>query len=150
MEYISSHLGAQHLTGKGRILLKKNFFDLFQPHLNFSRQNENSNVVKITKVSTMLQKLSKCEVKAWLCWNLIILPSLRFYVKPNFYEFKQSKKVIFGNFRGSEFWFCKFEQLSSSKFTKNSKFRVSKIARNDIFGPFEFTKIGIHVKSQWR
>ena len=23
--------------------------------------------------STMLQKLSKCEVKAWLCWNLIIV-----------------------------------------------------------------------------
>ena len=34
----------------------------------------------IPKVSdykcTMLQKLSKCEVKAWLFWNLIILPSL--------------------------------------------------------------------------
>ena len=30
---------------------------------------------------TMLQKFSKCEVKAWLCWNLIILPPLRFYVK---------------------------------------------------------------------
>ena len=28
--------------------------------------------------STMLQKLSKCEVKTWLCWNLIISPPLRF------------------------------------------------------------------------
>ena len=26
-------------------------------------------------VYTMLQKFSKCEVKDWLCWNLIILPS---------------------------------------------------------------------------
>ena len=54
---------------------------------------------------TMLQKLSKCEVKAWLCWNLIILLPPRFYAKSNFGEFKQSKNVIFGYFRGSEFWF---------------------------------------------
>ena len=40
---------------------------------------------------TMLQKLSKCEVKAWLCWNLIILLSFRFYVKSNFGEFKMWK-----------------------------------------------------------
>ena len=37
---------------------------------------------------TMLQKLSKCEVKAWLCWNWIILPPLRFYVKSNLGGFK--------------------------------------------------------------
>ena len=54
---------------------------------------------------TMLQKLSNCEVKAWLCWSMIILQSLRFYVKSNFGEFKQRKNVIFGNFIGSEFWF---------------------------------------------
>ena len=41
-------------------------------------------------------ELSKCEVKA-----LIILPLL-FYVKSNFAVFKQSKDVIFGNFRESE------------------------------------------------
>ena len=56
--------------------------------------------------STMLQKLSKCEVKAWLCWNLIILLPLWFYVKSNFGEFKWSKNIIFSNFRGSEFSFC--------------------------------------------
>ena len=33
---------------------------------------------------TMLQKLSKCEVEAWLCWNLMILPPPRFYIKLNF------------------------------------------------------------------
>ena len=53
---------------------------------------------------TMLQNLSKCEVKAWLCWNLIILPTLWFYVKSNFSEIKRSINVIFGNFRDSEHW----------------------------------------------
>ena len=48
------------------------------------------------------------------------------------------------------FDFGKFEQLSSPFFPKNSKFRVSKIAKNDIFGPFEFAKIWFHVKSEWR
>ena len=36
------------------------------------------------------------------------------------------------------FDFSKFEQFTSPKFTKNSKFRVSKIAKNNIFAPFEF------------
>ena len=52
----------------------------------------------------MLQKLSKCEVKAWLCWNLMILLPLRFYVKSNFGKCKRSKNVIFCNFRDSEVW----------------------------------------------
>ena len=60
--------------------------------------------LKNFSVSTMLQKLSKCEVKPWLCRNLIILPPLRFYLKSNFGVFKRSKNVIFGNFRGSELW----------------------------------------------
>ena len=54
------------------------------------------------RLRTMLQKLSKCEVMAWLCWNLIILLPLSFYVKSHFSKFKQSKNVIFGNFRDSE------------------------------------------------
>ena len=59
--------------------------------------------VKWKRACTMLQKLSKCEVKAWLCCNFIILPPpLRFYVKSNFGEFKRSKNVNFGNFRDSE------------------------------------------------
>ena len=50
------------------------------------------------------------------------------------------------------FDFFKFEQLSSPKFAKNSKIRVSKIAKNDVFGLFEFAKnlisrkIGVAVK----
>ena len=47
------------------------------------------------------------------------------------------------------FDFSKFEQLSSP-FTKNWKFRVSKNAKNDIFELFEFAKIWIHVKCEWR
>ena len=57
------------------------------------------------KPYTMLQKLSKCEVKAWLSWNLIILLPLRFYVKSNFGEFIRHKNVVFANFKGSEFLF---------------------------------------------
>ena len=53
---------------------------------------------------TMLQKLSKCEFKAGLCWNLIMLPPLKFYVKSNLGESKRSKNVIFGNFSDSELW----------------------------------------------
>ena len=46
-------------------------------------------------VYTMLQKLSKCEVKAWLCRNLLISLPLRFYVETNLGTFKRSKNVIF-------------------------------------------------------
>ena len=100
----------------------------------------------IFSLPTMLQKLSKCEVKAWLCWNLIILPPLRFYVKSNFGELKRSKNVIFGNFRDSELWNLLNLGLESCSNWLKSKFRTSKIAKNEIFGPFQFTKIGFHVK----
>ena len=67
---------------------------------------------------TMLQKLSKCEVKAWLCWKWIILPPLWFYVKSNFGEFKRSKNVDLTILEVLNYDFSKFEQLSSPKFTK--------------------------------
>ena len=101
-------------------------------------------------LSTVLQELSKCEVKAWLCWNLIIIPLLRFYVKSNFGDFKRSKNVIFGNFRDSEFWIWLNLGLESCSNLLKSKFKVSEIAKNDIFGPFESSKIGFRVKSEWR
>ena len=44
--------------------------------------------------TTMLQKLSKCEVKASLCWNLTIFPPLRFYVKSNLVN-SNSQKMSF-------------------------------------------------------
>ena len=68
---------------------------------------------------TMLQKISKCEVKAWLCWSLIILPPLRFCVKSHFGEFKHSKNVTYGNFRDSELWiYAKFGTWKLPKVTK--------------------------------
>ena len=60
--------------------------------------------IYIKNCSTMLQNLSKCEVKAWLCWNVIIAQALRFYVKSNFGKFKQSKNIIIGNLRDSNLW----------------------------------------------
>ena len=98
----------------------------------------------------MLQKLSKCEVKAWFCWNLIILPQLRFYVKSNFVEFKQSKNVVFGNFRGSGFWFL--VNLSKFQVPNLPKFNVQRLWNccKWLFGPFEFAKMWFHAKSEWR
>ena len=98
----------------------------------------------------MLQKLSKCEVKAWLCWNLFYLPPLRLYVKSNFGEFQQSKNVNFGNFRNCELGILVNLRLDSCSKLLKSKFKTFKIARNDIFGPFEFAKIWFHAKSEWQ
>ena len=99
---------------------------------------------------TMLQKLSICKVKAWLCQNLIILLPIRFYVKSNFGEFKSSKNVIFGNFRDSELWILENLGLESCWNLLNSNFWTSKIVKIIILGSFEFTKIWFHVKSEWQ
>ena len=95
---------------------------------------------------TMLQKFWKCEVKAWLSWNLIILPLLQFYMKSNFGVFKQSKNVILTIFRGSEFRFL--VNLSNFQVQKLPKFKVLSLSNCQKwhFGPFEFTKIWFHVK----
>ena len=70
---------------------------------------------------TMLMNCSKCEVKAWLCRKLIILPPLQFYVKSNFSEFKPSKNVNFHNFRGSEFGFSLIWAIFNSQNCQNFK-----------------------------
>ena len=71
-------------------------------------QNTNQTLLKCSlwpwNHITMLQKLSKCVVKAWLCWYLISLPPLRFCVKSHLGEFKQTKNVICGNFRDAKLW----------------------------------------------
>ena len=85
-------------------------------------------------------EISVYEVKAWLCWNLIIVPSLQFYVKYSFGEFKRSKNVIFGNFGDSELLILVNLGLESCSNLLKSKFRTFKIAKKDIFGPFEFAK----------
>ena len=84
-------------------------------------------------VCTMLQKLSKCEVKAWLCWHLIILLSLWFWVKSYFGQFKRSKNVFFGHFRESELWVLVNFGLERCSNWQKSKFITSKIAKNDNF-----------------
>ena len=99
---------------------------------------------------TMLQELSKCEVNAWLCWKLIILPPLHFYVESNFGEFEQSKNAIFGNFRDSRLWILVNLGLESWFNLLKSIFRTSKIAKNDNFWLFEIPKTVFHVKSEWR
>ena len=99
---------------------------------------------------TMLQKFSKCEVKAWLCWNLIIVPPLQFYVKSNLGKVKWSKNVIFGNLRDSELWIWINVELESCSNLLKWKFRTSRIAKNDISRLFDHTKIWFHIKLEWR
>ena len=66
-------------------------FDLIQMRVRSNINNLGPSVAKyswiwkycqnafvFTRALCMLEKLSKCEVKAWLCWNLIILWTLRF------------------------------------------------------------------------
>ena len=78
--------------------------------------------------STMLQKFSKCEVKAWLSWNLIIIPPLRFHVKWHFGKFKQSKNVIYDNFRNAELQILVNLGLESCfRFTKNQNSKPLKL-----------------------
>ena len=48
------------------------------------------------------------------------------------------------------FDFTQFEQLSSPKFTKIQSSESPKLPKMTFFGPFEFTKIWFHVKSEWR
>ena len=45
---------------------------------NFHKSYDKSTMSFLVYEYTMIQKLSKCEVKVWLCWNLIIWPPLRF------------------------------------------------------------------------
>ena len=53
-----------------------------------------------------------------------LLLSLRFYVKSNFGEFRWSKMSFLAILEVLNFDSSKFEQLSSLKFTKNSKFSL--------------------------
>ena len=74
---------------------------------------------------TMLQKLSKFEVKAWLCWNLIILLPLRFHVKSHFGKFKRSKNVICSNIRDAGLWIL--VNLGLEKCKDLPKFKVQRL-----------------------
>ena len=91
-------------------------------------------------VGTMLQKLSKCEVKAARNGHFSNLLPLRFYVKSNFGKFKLSKNVIFGKFRDSELWILANLGLESCSNLPKSKFRTSKIGKNDILNHLNLPK----------
>ena len=146
--HIPQNLKSRHdntkLSSKNSFLFKQKLIC----HTFVTELSKNERILRI--VSTMLQKLSKCEVKAWLCWNLMILPPLRFCVKSHFGEFKRSKNVIYGNFRDAELWLLVNLGLESCSNLLKSKLRTSRIAKNDIFGLFELTKIWFHVKSEWQ
>ena len=71
-------------------------------------------------------------------------------MKSNFGELKQSKNVILGNFGHSELRLLKNLGPENWSNLLKSKFRTSKIGKNNIFGLFEFTKIGFHAKSEWQ
>ena len=80
-------------------------------------------IVRLDSSSASLFSRNFQNVKfdAWLCWNLIALPSLRFCVKSNFGKFNQSKNVIFGNFRGSQYWlWATLKSLMYQKFKVQS------------------------------
>ena len=63
----------------------------------------------------MLQKFSKCEVKAAWCGNFTILLPLKFYVKSSFGELKRSKMGFLAILDGLNFDFCKFVQFSNAE-----------------------------------
>ena len=101
-------------------------------------------------LSTMLQKLSKCEVKAWLCWNLIIYRHYDFMWNPILVDSIGPKMSFLPILETLNFKFLLNLGLDSCSNLLKSRFRTSKIGKYDIFGPFEFTKIWFHVKSEWR
>ena len=99
---------------------------------------------------TMLQKLSKCEVKAWLCWSLIILPPLYFTWNQTLANSNGHKMLFLTILVTLNLEFLVCLGLESCSNVLKSKFRTSNIARNDIIGPFELAKIWFHVKSEWQ
>ena len=88
---------------------------------------------------TMLQKLSKCEFKAGLCWYLIILPPLKFYVRSDLVNSNGPKMLFLAILEVLNFDFSKFEQLSSPRFTKIQSSESPKLPK------MTFTKIWFHV-----
>ena len=92
----------------------------------------------------MLQKLSKCEVKADFV-------EIDYFTATQILANSNSPKMSFLAISET----LKFEFLANLGFEScsnslKSKFRTSKIAKNYIFGLFEITKIGFHVNSEWR
>ena len=87
-------------------------------------------------------KLRLDLVKIWsfyshsdFTWNPILVNSI-------------SPKMSFLAILDTELWILVNVGLESCSNLLKSKFRTSKIAKNDIFELFDFTKIGFHVKPE--
>ena len=74
---------------------------------------------------TMLQKFSKCEVKAARCGNLAIFLPLRFSMKSTLAHFTVSKTAIETLFEALNLYFCEFVHFLGQLY-QNSNSRVSK------------------------
>ena len=64
-----------------------------------------------------------------------------------FWQIQTVQKCHFGNFRDSELWIWENLGFESCSNVLKIKIHTSKMAKNDIFGPFEFAEIWFHVKS---
>ena len=96
---------------------------------------------RVSPKCTMLQKLSKCEVKAWLYYYLISLMPLRYYVKSNLANSNSQEMSFLAILEVLNFEFDKFELFFKSQIYQNSNFRVSKIVKKCNFWDSNFVKI---------
>ena len=90
---------------------------------------------------TMLQKLSKREVKAWLCWNLIILLALQFTWNPVLARIQTVQKRHFWQFY--RLWtlnFGKFGTWKMLKFTKDQNSETLKLSKITFLDPLNSPK----------
>ena len=78
---------------------------------------------------TMLQKLSKCELKEAQCWNFIIILPLRFYVKSDFDEFKRWKMSFLALLEILNFNLSRFEPFLKFYIYQDSRLRVYEIVK---------------------
>ena len=100
--------------------------------------------------TTLIQKTFKMG-----SYGLILLKFDDFTATPilreiRFWRNQTVQKCYFCNFWDSEIWMLVNFGLESCSNLLKSKFRVSKIANNDILGPFEFAKTWFHAKSEWQ
>ena len=93
----------------------------------------------------MLQKLSKCEVKASLCGNFSICLPFRFYVKSNSGKFKRLTISFSTLLEALNFNFSKFEPFFKSQICKNWKLRGSEVVKT-AFLRFKFCQDWFYAK----
>ena len=105
--------------------------------LNFNLLHYASETFKMWRLGLTLLKFD----------NFTFTPDSR---EIKFWRIQTVHNVLFGNFRDSEFWILVHFGLESCSDWLKSKFRISKIAKNDIFEPFEYVNIWFLAKSECR